>query len=245
MKYLPIIILLISTILTGQDKYGILNINSEIEGAMVYIDSEPVGLTPILNFKVKAGHHTLKVKNPESTDWLGLDVVKEIEVKENDTLNLFITFEKFIRINSIPFSANILIGDSIIGTTPSIFKMKDLIGKRIKITKTGYNDAEIFIDGKTQRVEVNLTPKNGAEEELRREPKNKLNLALPIAGISLTSGIISVYFKAQADKLYNEYIQSGDTEKLNTVKTYDKIAGITLLIFEFTAILAIYTLMKD
>lgn len=245
MKFFLLAVLISSISLRGQDKYGILNISSEINGAVVYIDSDIIGLTPILNFKIKAGTYTLKVKNPKPTDWLEQDVVQKIEIKENDTLNLFISFEKFIKINSIPFSANILIGDSIIGTTPSIFKMKDLLGKRLKIVKKGYSEAEIIVDGKTQRIEVNLNPKNGAETELRMETRNKLNTVLPIAGISLTSGIISIYFKAQADKLYSEYLQSGDPEKLKTVKTYDKVAGVTLVIFELTAILAIYILMKN
>lgn len=245
MKLLLFIVLISSINLVGQDKYGVLNIDSEIKGALVYLDSMLIGSTPISNFKVRVGTYTLKVKNPEPTDWLEQDVVQKIEIKENDTLNLFITFEKFIKINSIPFSADILLGDSIIGTTPSIFKMKDLLGKKIKIVKKGYNEVEILVDGKTQRVEVNLSPKNGAETELRTEPKNKLNMVLPVAGISLTSGIISIYFKTQADKLYNEYLQSGDAGKLNTVKTYDKIAGVALVIFELTAIFAIYLLMKN
>ncbi len=245
MKFLLLTILICSINLMGQDKYGVLNIDSEVKGAVVYLDSALIGSTPISNFKVKVGTYTLKVKNPEPTDWLEQDIVQKIGIKENDTLNLFITFEKFIKINSIPFSANILLGDSIIGTTPSIFKMKDLLGEKIKIVKKGHNEVEILIDGKTQRIEVNLSPKNGAETELRTEPRNKLNVVLPIAGISLTSGIISIYFKTQADKLYNEYLQSGDPEKLNTVKTYDKVAGVTLVIFEITAILAIYLLIKN
>ncbi len=244
MKFILLVILLALN-LFGQDKYGILNINSETQGASVYIDSEFVGVTPISNFKVKAGTHTLKVKNPKTTDWLEQDVVQQIEIKENDTLNLFIEFEKFIKINSNPFLADILLGDSTIGTTPAIFKLKDLLGKKLKMTKNGFNEVEIYIDGKTPKIEVNLTPKDVSELELRVEPKNKLTKVLPIASISLITGAFSVYFKTQADKLYDEYTRSGDAEKLNTMKTYDKIAGITLIAFELTTILSIYLLIKN
>lgn len=245
MKIFLLLLLLISFDLPSQEKYGTININTEPAGAFTYIDSEFVGKTPITNLKVKPGTYTLKLKNPEISSWLEQDFVQKIEVKENDTMNLHITFEKFIKINSNPFSATILLGDSTIGTTPAIFKMKDLLGKSLKLVKKGYNDAEIFVDGKTDKIEVNLTPHNGAETELRTEPKNKLNITLPIAGVSLASGITSIYFKTKADKLYDEYLKTGNPEKLNTIKTYDKIAGITLVIFEVTAIFAIYILMKN
>lgn len=245
MKNFLFLFLLIYLNLRSQEKYGTLNINTEPSNAFAYIDSEFIGRTPITNLKVKPGTYTLKLKNPEIADWLEMDIVQKIEVKENDTLNLHITFEKFIKINSTPFSANILLGDSVIGTTPAIFKLKDLLGKNLKLMKKGYNDAEIFIDGKNNKIEVNLIPRNATDTELRTEPKDKLNIVLPIAGISLASGITSIYFKAKADKLYDEYSKTLDPEKLNTVRTYDKIAGIALIIFEATTIFAIYLLMKN
>ncbi len=229
----------------AQEEYAILNIDSEIHGASVFINSEYIGLTPLYNFKIKPGTYILKLKNPQITDWLEQDFVQKIEVRSGDTLNFFISFEKFIKINSIPFSAEIVLGDSVIGTTPSVFKLKDIIGKRLKIKKQGYDEAEIFIDGKTKKFEITLTPRKGAETELRTEHKSRLNIVLPVAGLSLANGILSIYFKSKADALYNEYIQTGDPEKLNKVKQYDKISSITLIIFEITAIIAIYTLMKE
>ncbi|MEN3038533.1 MAG: PEGA domain-containing protein [Candidatus Kryptonium sp.] len=229
----------------SQAKYGFVNINTEPSGSFVYIDSELVGQTPIVNLKIKVGTYTLKIKNPELSDWLEQDISQRIEIKENDTLNIFITFEKFVKIDSNPFSADIFLGDSIIGTTPAIFKLKNLLGKTLKITKKGYKDAEVFIDGKTRKIEVNLTPQNGVETELRTEPKDKLKTVIPIVGVGLANGIISVYFKSKADKLYEEYLKTGDIEKLNAVKTYDKISGLTLVIFELTTAIAIYLLLKE
>ncbi len=246
MRFIPtFLFFLFTSIIHSQENYSILNIDSEIHGASVFIDSEYVGLTPILNFKIKPGTYTLKLKNPQITNWLEQDVIQKIEIKANDTLNLFITFEKFVKINSIPFSAEILLGDSVIGLTPSVFRLREIVGKKLKIKKQGYEEAEILIDGKTMKFEVNLVPKKGAETELRTERKSRLNVALPIAGISLANGILSIYFKSKADAIYNEYIKTGDAEKLNKVKQYDKIAGITLVIFELTAIIAIYTLMRE
>ncbi|CUS96301.1 PEGA domain-containing protein [Candidatus Chrysopegis kryptomonas] len=242
---LALIFFLFTSISLSQESYGILNIDSEIHGASVFIDSQYVGLTPISNFKIKPGTYALKLKNPQIADWLEQDVVQKVEVKAGDTLNLFITFEKFIKINSIPFSAEILLGDSVIGLTPSVFKLREIFGKRLRIKKQGYDEAEILIDGKTTKFEINLVPKKEAEAELRTERRSRLNVALPIAGISLANGILSIYFKSKADALYNEYVSTGDPEKLNKMKQYDKIAGITLVIFELTAIIAIYTLMRE
>lgn len=239
------LIFLISLNLYSQEKFGVVNINTEPSGAFVYIDSELVGRTPIANLRIKTGTYTLKLKNPEIANWLEQDITQKIEIKENDTLNLYITFEKFIKINSNPFSADILIGDSIIGTTPAIFKIKDLVGKNLKIKKKGYNDTEVFVDGKTQKIEINLTPRNGAETELRTESKNKLNIILPIVGIGLASGITSIYLKSKADKLYEQYLKSQEPSKLERVKNYDKAAGLTLLLFEATLIFSIFLLLQN
>lgn len=244
MKILIFLFFTIQLVLS-QERYGFVNINTEPNGAFVYIDSELVGRTPIVNLKIKVGTYTLKIKNPELSDWLEQDITQKIEIKENDTLNLSLTFEKFIKISSNPFSADIFLGDSVIGTTPAILKLKNLLGKTLKITKKGYKDAEVFVDGKTQKIEVNLTPQNGIETELRTEPKDKLKTVIPIAGASVASGVISVYFKAKADKLYEEYLKTGDISKLNAVRTYDKIAGLTLIIFELTTAIAVYILLKD
>jgi len=245
MIFLLVFLLSISADVFTQEKYGFININTEPSGALVYIDSTFVGRSPLINMKIKSGTYTLNLKYPKTTDWLEKDIVQKIEVKENDTLNLFISFEKLIKINSIPFSADIFLGDSIIGTTPTIFKMKDLLGKSLKIRKKGYGEVEVFIDGGSRNIEVSLPQQPGAESELRTKPKDRLKSVLPIAGLSLASGAVSVYFKMQADKLYGEYLKTGDPEKLNTVKTYDKVAGVTLLIFELTTIVAIYILLKE
>ncbi len=245
MLFLFAFLLAIYSNILAQEKYGFININTEPSGALIYIDSTFVGRTPLINMKIETGTYTLNLKYPKITDWLEKDVTQKIEIKENDTLNLFISFEKLIKINSIPFSADILLEDSVIGTTPAIFKMRDLLGKSLKIRKKGYSEVEVFIDGKNQNIEVNLPQQPGAESELRTKPRDKLKSVLPIAGLSLASGVVSIYFKAQADKLYDEYLKTGDANKLNTVKTYDRVAGVTLLIFELTTIIAIYKLLRE
>ncbi len=242
---LIIFILLFVSKVFAQDDFGFLSINSEPQKALVYIDSELIGLTPIVNLKVKSGTYILKVKNPEISDWLESDYEQKIEIKVGDTLNLFVTFDKYVKINSIPFGADIFLGDSILGVTPSIFKLRELVGKRLKISKKGYEEVEIFVDGKARKIDVNLKPKNGIDDELRRGSRDKLKMVLPIAGVSLSSGLVSIYFKMKADALYDEYVKTGDTGKLNTIKTYDRISAFTLIIFEATTLLGIYILLSD
>jgi hypothetical protein len=244
-KMLVIFILVFVSKVFAQDDFGLLNINSEPEKALVYIDSKLIGLTPVTNLKVKPGTYILKVKNPEISDWLESDYEQRIDVRAGDTLNLFVTFDKYVKINSIPFGADIFLGDSILGVTPSVFKLKELVGKRLKISKKGYDEVEIFIDGKARKFEVNLKPKNGVDEELRKGSRDKLKMVLPIAGISLSSGLVSIYFKTKADALYDEYLKTGDAGKLNTIKTYDRVSAFTLIIFEATTLLGIYILLSD
>jgi hypothetical protein len=241
MKYL---VLLAMLYICKAQQPGYLSVSTDIPNAPVYINSRFIGYTPVVNFPISPGRSTLRVKNPDYTNWYARDIVMEIDVSGGDTLELNLKFERFIKINSNPFGATVSLNDSILGTTPVILKAEKIIGKKLKLSRSGYEDMEIIVDEKSFNISVDLIPMDSSGGELRIKEENKFHLIIPIAIIGLASGLTSIYFKMNADKFYEQYLEIQDPTLLDKTRRYDKAAGIALVIFEISMAISIYLLLS-
>lgn len=66
-----------------------------------------------------------------------------------------------------------------------------------------------------------------------------------LTGCSIALGVISAYFKINADKKYDEYVSSNNPLTLKKVNEYDLISGISLGLLQINIGYMIYKFLSD
>jgi hypothetical protein len=115
---------------------GRLSIASQPPGAKVFIDSELAGETPLQEFPVEAGEHTLEIQAPRYLPLQqGLDVTGR-EIQQQLDLVLQPAWAD-VTLDSTPRGANILVAGEVVGTTPAVLEI--LQGEQqIALRKEGF-----------------------------------------------------------------------------------------------------------
>ena len=98
--------------------YGSINVTSHPAGALVYIDGDFRGYTPI-EFGESVGRHNLRV---ELSDYQVFE--DTVRVKSGQVLNINFTMERIaktgtVRFESYPSGAEVFVGGNYVGTTPT------------------------------------------------------------------------------------------------------------------------------
>ncbi len=141
--------------------YGEVEINSEPEGAFVYLNNKKVGTTPFRSDKIKSGKYTVNLTKPLWADVSETIVVKDGEVTEKQFL-LNKNFGSVI-IKTLK-DADIYVNGEKVGTS---FYEKNMDPGKYKIVtkKDKHRDSEreIFVNiGRSQEIEVNPEPIMGS-----------------------------------------------------------------------------------
>jgi len=138
---------------------------------------------------------------------------------------------------SEPAGAEILLGDSLIGTTP-LFTSLPRGSALLTIRKEGYKASEIILDPSTRNYNVQLLSVDpaGAPKPVYLADGDG-NTMLPTflaAGVAVVSGATAAYFKERADREYALYRISGDAATLDAVRKNDLLSGIALAVAEIS-----------
>ena len=143
-------------------KYGFINITTEPTNAIVLIDNEKIGTTPIKGKKVKVGKKNLKIiKSGYNT------INKGIRISEIDSvsLNELLTYKTgALELSSNPQGANIYINNNLYGKSP--IKVEEyIVGKHeVRASLLDHFDGleSVIVEyNKTTNLKINLTPKPG------------------------------------------------------------------------------------
>jgi len=164
-------------------------------------------------------------------------------------------------INTIPQNANVYLNDTLIGQTPVRFSpgVVDTTGKsKITIKLEGYYDYVMTVEkeslplnktiylvaqaGKVTSSYNHLVLEN--EDTFFKTPRKIFPITVS-AVIASGSGILSYYFKQQANNKYDDYQNSGDPSLLDKKRTYDIISGISLAVFQIGLAGLIYFLLIE
>ena len=145
-------------------------------------------------------------------------------------------------INTTPQNALVYLNNNYIGSTPVRF-FNDAIDtskqNTITIKLIGYNDYSFNFNNSDSHLykNISLSQANKFLNNNNIVIKNCSNLfstpreivPLAISGaVIIGSSITSFYFKRLANDRYDEYINTGDRDKLNQTKKYDIISGVAL-----------------
>jgi len=239
-EVLPLLFLLVllfpSTIL-GQDiepvYTGSINLVTEPSGAEVYADDSLLGTAPMI---LSAGIvPELRIWYPSRRDWNAqMKKVENPVISERQGV-ILVSFDCIIKVNSTPYGAAVLFGDSLIGYTPLTLNCDDM--KRISLEKPGFLPKTV--ETRTGGVSRNIILQpDGAEIVSSRVHLHNNSFELPAAkvllpaGIGLAAGITSVILKQSADRSYENYLSTGSETSLARTRRYDVYAGVALLVLQ-------------
>jgi hypothetical protein len=117
-----------------------ISINSIPDGAQVLIDGSSIGITPVRDYEVNEGTHTIVLKKDGYNDVSDtVNVVKGDNVTRQYTLTKAVT-ETTVSITSTPDGARVYIDGNDAGNTPLTGYRLSIGQHSIKVTKDGYND---------------------------------------------------------------------------------------------------------
>ncbi len=160
---LPILTVKITADLVPQAKpaFGSIAVNSNPQGARVYLDNAYKGQTPVNLRDIPVGRHAIKIVLPDYQEWNS-----EIAVTTSQTARIFADLESqkaygSISVNSNPRGADIYLDDNYEGLTPLNLTEVPVGSHTIRIELAGYREwiSEISVSsGQMSRISVDLEP---------------------------------------------------------------------------------------
>jgi len=228
-------------------------IKADVNGALVYIDDKFSGVVPLTIDTLSKGRHYVRVIDPDYSNWLTGVVEDTVNVTENSQTFTY-RIPRLVMINTDPFGADVMLGDSLLGQTPFVLDVDDGVElSEITLRKEGYSVSTLG----------SLVAKRGTFfTTLRREwdpgigdmvvasapldGRHPHSTSLYITGAAaVLSGAASAYFKTRADREYYAYLFSGDPTRLSTTRRLDTSAGIALMATQISTFLFVYFLLSD
>jgi hypothetical protein len=233
---------------------------SNIDSATVLVDGVPVGKTPLTVDTLAPGRHVLRIVHPEQANWRINEISDSILVASGENRTLRYTFKPCYVVMSVPFGADVFLGDSLLGTTPLQVSSAALPLSRdtarshplVTIRKPGHETAEMSLMD-AQRgllsVELRKTLENVPEAATifkYEERKGPSRLPLYISGATtIVSGVAAAYFKTRADDRYALYEATGDPALLRETHRLDTASAISLAVTQLSFILFSYFILSE
>ena len=212
-------------------------------GAVLYADSVRVGPAGTGPLQLEAGARRLRLLIPGAGDWSAQPVERDVDVPAGDTVLLTMHVPYRYRIDSVPFGAIVhLESDSSrsapLGETPLLLERQSPITDKLVLRRDGYHPQPVEPgDALWNNHTVVLSPVPSAHESAAavevewRPPSSRRTQWIDYAalGIGVAAAVVAVHYKFKADRLYDEYQETGDLSLREPIERYDRISGTALI----------------
>ena len=212
-------------------------VNSNLTNAMVYVDSVYVGRASDQHFSLPYHAKRLRLVPPNLDSWSVSPLIANLEMLAGDSLVLDLNFKYHYRVESIPYDAQVFLespgGRTLLGETPLLYAIEDPIRGMLLVTKTGFEPLRLTPGEKIWNQHHVTLEANIDEEEIAStfwHPGNKSSRWIDfVAGsVAIASGVMAVRFKTKADRRYARYERSGDPTLRPSFERYDTYAAVAL-----------------
>jgi hypothetical protein len=225
-----------------------LRISSEPDSAIVFLDGTRAGSTPLDLEGLAPGPHTLRLVVGEPGNWFS-DVTRDSLVLEpGSERQVHYRLDHRFAIMTMPSGAEVLIGDSVAGTTPILISCELARSESVQVRMKGYAGVGVTVpsDGGSAVV-LQLTPEGGAGSEVQRpvEEGSRLTSILITAGSVAISGAAAAYFKVSADEKNTRYLSTGDPTLRTQRDQRDMDAAVALVAMQVSLGLLVGLLLAE
>lgn len=239
----------------GQD-FGYAKIEMDSIGIEILIDGKLIGMTPLPLIELPTGAHQIAALHPQRFLWGNLDWVQTIQISIADTLIVKPTFRILCSIHSEPFGAEVFLNNELQGTTPLTIALDTQTSYSLLLKKEGY--ADYYLDGspiQSNHLQVKLSKDDQffdvkAEQQQQQKTQSRYRkLTYGLWGLSILTGLATVYFKDKADEKYQQYLVAGSLRDMNRffndTKRFDQYSNISLGAVQGCFVLSFYFLIKS
>lgn len=230
---------ILSGITAGQEDscFSVVTVKTDRDSSSIYINEKFVDYGRI-TLNLPKGLYLIEARESER-GWGGSYLRDTIQITECG-IRKDITFEFMDKVflTTSPSDASVFSKDSLIGKTP-LFITRDY--SYITLQKKEYAEASLDLNKYKPGETIAL-------EYLGREKKISF-MKTPafkylIAGAAVL-GAAAVYFKLEADKNYDKYLESGDKSYLNKTDSYDIISGVSMGALQINLGVMAYLFLTD
>ena len=243
---------LIQSIYADSGKTGFLKLHSSDPIEKIRVDSLEIKYNPHGVIELPSGKHIIRARSTNQDNWFVRDWADTVQIEEQDTLALFISFVKYKMIYSEPFGATVKLDDRTVGKTPFLIKGKDLFSHRLSLSAEGYYDTLFVATGKSaasiwipmkQRANFVIMQNNRLQQKKVMKRK-RLRMSLVGFGAGIVAGSAAYLFKKEANRTYNCYLTSGNPVEFDNLfrrtEKYDRLAAGSYIVFEVDLLTSAY-----
>lgn len=229
-------------------------ITSDIDSALVFLDSVFVGRTPFKTDSLRPGIHVLKISHPRVESWHGGIFTDTLRLEPGETKTLRYDVRTYVSVTSVPPGADVYVDDSLAGRTPFLVHpsllRQDL---HLAVKKDGFESVamnasdltgsvfQIALRGGWQKPPAEESPYFNAHPGLS---SRQLGLYLS-GGLSVVAGVAAAYCKIAADDRQAAYLESGNASLLTERKRLDTWAGISFAVTQVGLAVFSYLLISE
>ena len=204
----------------GQTIFGKLSVTSSPSGLTAWVDDVPIGPTPLEDYPILPGQHTVRVARPAGSPWDVLDWREEVVISDSGRLKVHAEFVGPVVILSSPFEAEVLLNNVSAGKTPLRFPNLKPGPYTVSVAKPGYEHVSrgfVVRDTSHQVISITMIPlddtwtESGSIPPVRAE-KSRLGRRLGFAtlGLGLMFAGLAIDSDRKADDAYTGYLRTGD-----------------------------------
>lgn len=229
-------------------------VTSDVDSALVFLDSVYVGRTPFLTDSLRPGMHVLKISHPRVESWHGGIITDTLHLEPGETRTLRYDVRTYVSVTSLPPGADVYVNDSLAGRTPFLVHpsllRQDL---HLAVKKEGFESVamntsdltgsvfQVALRGGWQKPPVEESPYFDARPGLS---SRRLGLYLS-GGLSVIAGVAAAYCKIAADDRQAAYLESGNAALLTERKHLDTWAGISFAVTQVGLAVFSYLLISE
>ncbi len=226
-----------------------LTVITNIDSAVIFVDSSYAGLTPLSKYCLTPGTHVVCAYRRSDRSWFQKPACAIVVSASDTTFIVSLTLSRVVQVMSSPSGAAVVSGDSTLGITPYFFSTTAQSGI-IVVGKPGYKSMTLPFDSTTSTLQASLIPTTGSIElsESTYLATNTSKDFLPVllsASSAVVTGVAAAYYKIRADNLYADYQRNRDAATLDRVQRLDLVSGIALGASQLSLALLTYFLLSQ
>jgi len=239
------------------DSFGYLKIQTDSSKIEIKINNKSIGFTPLPVIALIPGDYTVSAIHPNPYQWGNLDWQDSIHVIANDTILIQPEFRTLFSVRTNPFGAQVFLNNEFQGNTPLSILLNSHKNYQLLVKKDGFKNYSIdlkqinnnFLNADLVQNKDQLDLNEFVQHKHRKAKHRYRAITYSLWGLSVLTGLSTVYLKDQADDKYKQYLIAGSLNDMNKyyneVKKYDRYTYISVGVLQGFFVLSFYFLMKS
>lgn len=219
-------------------QHVIVQLDTNLPTALVYADSTLIGAAATKTFRIPEHTRRLRLLPPREKNWSITPVSTALSPFSSDTLRVSLPFPYHYQVETVPYGASVVLknqdGEQLLGDTPVLYKSTEVLTGTLIVEKQGYLTQEVATGAEVwNRYVLTLEPFHvddvqSAERDWHPPRKRRRWIDYTAAVMAVTAGAISIHYKFKADRLNDEYTETGNPALRPRINALDDRAGIAL-----------------